>query len=199
MKISAINYQTKPVFTGENSTKNKLKNAAGAAAIALAAMSPSAQAEAQYPIYPNTYYTYSTSLKVPTSFIIGDTSYPDYDKSRDEIFEELDKNSNGILSEREVVSTEIKNWNLHNPLKATSSMLIQWQRTFRRVARNYNEENSNPHTINYNEFNNIMDDYEEQKANTVVVPPIIPYPYYMVPPPPPPHHHHHHRHHHHRH
>ncbi len=196
MRVSAIHYQSKPVFTGESSTKNKIRNAAGAAAIALAAMSPSAEADAQFPIYPN--YTYvSTRLKVPRSFVLGDTSYPIADKSREKIFSEIDKNNNGVLSAREVVNTDIKNWNRNNPMLATASMAAQWQQLFRQVSYEYNQDNSNPNTINLEEYNAIMDDYDEQNANTFIIP-IVPYPYYIAPPPPPPHHHHP-RHHHHRH
>lgn len=196
MRISAINYQTQPVFTGEKSTKQKLKNAAGAAAIALAAMAPAAEAEAQYPIYPySTYIQVSHRVKVPSSFKYGDARNVQVSKSREDRFAELDKNSNGILSENEVVTTEISNWNAFNPMMATTSMVYQWRNQFRQVSQNYNEDGSNPNTITYNEYEAIMDDYDSQFEEPTVVAPLLPmYPYLYPPPPPPPRHHHHHHH-----
>lgn len=197
MRISAINYQTQPVFTGEKSTKQKLKNAAGAAAIALAAMAPATEAEAQYPIFPySTYIQVSHRVKVPSSFKYGDARNVQVSKSREDRFAELDKNSNGILSENEVVTTEISNWNAFNPMMATTSMVYQWRNQFRQVSQNYNEDGSNPNTITYNEYEAIMDDYDSQFEEPTVVAPLLPmYPYLYPPPPPPPrHHHHHHRH-----
>ena len=196
MRISAINYQTQPVFTGEKSTKQKLKNAAGAAAIALAAMAPAAEAEAQYPIFPySTYIQVSHRVKVPSSFKYGDARNVQVSKSREDRFAELDKNSNGILSENEVVTTEISNWNAFNPMMATTSMVYQWRNQFRQVSQNYNEDGSNPNTITYNEYEAIMDDYDSQFEEPNIVAPLIPmYPYLYPPPPPPPRHHHHHHH-----
>lgn len=196
MRISAINYQTQPVFTGEKSTKQKLKNAAGAAAIALAAMAPATEAEAQYPIFPySTYIQVSHRVKVPSSFKYGDARNVQVSKSREDRFAELDKNSNGILSENEVVTTEISNWNAFNPMMATTSMVYQWRNQFRQVSQNYNEDGSNPNTITYNEYEAIMDDYDSQFEEPNIVAPLIPmYPYLYPPPPPPPRHHHHHHH-----
>ena len=195
MRISAINYQTQPVFTGEKSTKQKLKNAAGAAAIALAAMAPATEAEAQYPIFPySTYIQVSHRVKVPSSFKYGDARNVQVSKSREDRFAELDKNSNGILSENEVVTTEISNWNAFNPMMATTSMVYQWRNQFRQVSQNYNEDGSNPNTITYNEYEAIMDDYDSQFEEPNIVAPLIPMYPYLYPPPPPPRHHHHHRH-----
>ena len=195
MRISAINYQTQPVFTGEKSTKQKLRNAAGAAAIALAAMAPAAEAEAQYPIFPySTYIQVSHRVKVPSSFKYGDARNVQASKSRKDRFAELDKNSNGILSENEVVTTEISNWNAFNPMMATTSMVYQWRNQFRQVSQNYNEDGSNPNTITYNEYEAIMDDYDSQFEEPNIVAPLIPMYPYLYPPPPPPRHHHHHHH-----
>lgn len=202
MRISPINYQTKPVFTGENSVKKKLKNTAGAAAIALAAMTPSAEADAQYPIYPyNIYIQVSNRVKVPSCFKYGDARNVQVSKSREERFAEIDKNENGILSENEVVNTEIINWNTFNPIHATTRMVYQWQNRFRIVSQTYNLDDSNPNTINFEEYNSIMDDYDAQFEKPVIFGPAIPYPYIILPPPPPHHHHHpappprhHHRH-----
>lgn len=201
MRISAINCQIKPAFTGENSTKHKLKNAAGAAAIALATMSPSAEADAQL-LYPYPGYNYvqtSYNINVPTSFKYGDVRNLQPTKSREERFWEIDKNGNGIMSENEFVATEVRNWNVRNPMKATSTMVYQWQSQFRQLSRTYNQNNSNPNTINFNEYNNIMDDYDAQFDEINIIAPAIPlYPYFFPPPPPRYHHPHHHHHHHHR-
>ena len=202
MKISAITYQTAPTFTGDKSKKNKLKNAAGAAAIALAAMVPATEAEAQYPISPySTYIQVSNKVKVPSSFKYGDARNVEYSKSREERFSEIDKNSNGLLSENEVVATEINNWNAFNPMRATTSMVYQWRNQFRQVAQKYNEEDSNPNSINFDEYENIMDAYDSQFETPNISVPIVPiYPLYL--PPHPPRHHnpyYHHHHHHHRH
>ncbi len=196
MKISAINYQTRPVFTGDKSTKDKLKNAAGAAAIALASMVPAAEANAQYPIYPySTYIQVSNRVKVPSSFKYGDARNVQTSKSREERFSEIDKNSNGILSENEVVTTEINNWNAFNPIMATTSMVYQWRNQFRHLSQKYNEDPSNPNTITYSEYEAIMDDYDSQFEEPTIAAPLIPlYPYFYPPPPPRHHHPHHHRH-----
>ena len=48
MRITAIqNYHTNPNFYGDNKKSNKLKNVAGAAAIALATTIPAEEAKAQ--------------------------------------------------------------------------------------------------------------------------------------------------------
>lgn len=195
MRISPINHQTKPVFTGENSVKKKLKNTAGAAAIALAAMTPSAEVDAQYPIYPyNTYIQVSNRVKVPSCFKYGDARNVQVSKSREERFAEIDKNENGILSENEVVNTEIINWNAFKPIRATAAMVYQWQHRYRTVSQIYNQDDSNPNTINFEEYNSIMDDYDAQFEEPVIVAPAVPLYPYIIPPPPPPHHHHHHHH-----
>lgn len=204
MRISPVTYQSNPIFQGENSTKHKLKNAVGAAAIALAAMTPATEAEAQYPIYPySTSIMVSNRVKVPSCFKYGDARNIQTSKTREERFNEIDKNANGLLSENEVINTEIINWNSFNPMKATISMVYTWQNLFRRVSQNYNQEDSNPRTINYDEFNEIMDEYDSQFVEPEVIAPsfpVYPYPYIYTPLPPPPHHHKpYHHHHHHRH
>lgn len=121
MRISAIkSYQTNPHFNGEGSNKtNRLKNAAGAAAIALASVVPAEEADAQIfypPIYPPTYITVPPLVTpntlnlnpVPNCFIVGDNGNVDYNKSMREVFNELDTNENGAISANEVVRTERK-------------------------------------------------------------------------------------------
>ncbi len=195
MRVSAIqNYQRNTYFAGEK--KNKLKNAAGAMTIALAAMAPTTDVQAQYPIYPyNTQIQVSSRVKVPSSFKYGDARNVQVSKTREERFSEIDRNENGILTENEVVATEINNWNAFNPIMATSTMVYQWQNQFRKVSQKYNQDDSNPNTINYDEYEAIMDDYDSQFEDPVIVTPYVPvYPYIYPPVLPPPHHHHHHHH-----
>ena len=90
MRISAIqNYQSNKSFLGEK--KNKLKNAAGAAAIALATTAPITDAKAQYyyipPITPIT-TTYIPGT-VPDCFVIGDLKNFNGEKSQKQIFNEI--------------------------------------------------------------------------------------------------------------
>ncbi len=222
MKISAINYQTYPQqnFNGEK-TKNKLKNAAGAAAIAIAASAPMAEAEAQYFVpYTPYYYNYvqkPTVTKIPNCFIIGDITNSDSDdKSMSQVFNEIDRNgnSNGVISAKEVMLTEQKNWNETNLYPYTDEQMADDAIQFNTISKMYNENGSDPATMNYREYKSAMNDYMENKnvdtfidlMQILTIPYLYtpPYYYYPVPHyhrpygPPPPHHRHtpppHHRH-----
>ncbi len=201
MRISAIkSYQTNPNFHGDNSSgkTNRLKNAAAAAAVAIAAAIPADDADAQIlypPVYPPVYPTITAppSLNpVPNCFIVGDNSNVDYNKSMRQVFNEIDANGNenGVISASEVLKTERQNWNRYSIYcPFTQTQALQTQAKFNALAETYNEEDSNPKTINYNEYKAIMKDYMEAKKvadfiNLFTLPGI------MYPPPPPPHHHH---------
>lgn len=210
MRITAISYQTNPHFTGER--KNKLKTAAGAAAIALATAAPMAEADAQIdyyrPIYPYPYYNYvpaPAAASVPDCFVVGDMKNYDLNKSMREVYEEIDGNGNenGVISAKEVVRTERKNWNLNNMYPYTTAQMQKTEAEFKVLSELYNEEDSDPNTINYREYKDIMNDYMEVKNtnNFINLMEIFAVPYLY--PPPYYHHHHHHRHtsppHHHHH
>ena len=62
-------------------------------------------------------------------------------------------------------------------------------RQFNILSEEYNEDNSNPNTINYDEYKAIMNDYEESQKNTIYMPVAVPGVIYPTIP-----HHHHHRH-----
>lgn len=206
MRISAIkSYQTNPHFNGENSKKtNRLKNAAGAAAIALASIAPAEETDAQIYYYPPVIPSYTVPAPpainlnpVPNCFIVGDNGNVNYNKSMRQVFNELDNNENGALSSREVISTERNNWNRYNILYPfTPYQAQQTEAQFNALSEAYNEEDSNPNTINYNEYKAIMNDYMEAKQISDFVK-LFTLPGIMYPPPPP--HHHYHPHHHHRH
>lgn len=198
MRITSINnYYTAPNFSGENKAKNKLKNAAGAAAIALAASVPSEEINSQifYPqIYPNTLITPLPVVTnpVPNCFIVGDNRNVNYNKSTKEVFDEIDKNENGVLSAKEVVRTERNNWNKYNIYYPfTTAQMMQTEAQFEQLSKAYNEDDSNPNTINFNEYKSIMKDYMKAKqVNNFIK--LFTLPGILYPPPPP--HHHHHRH-----
>ena len=219
MKVSAISYQTNPYFTGNDKKPNKIKSVAGAAVIALAAASPMAQADAQYvPIPYNPIFVYPTYTKTaddintPKCFVVGDiTANPDSDKTLREVFDEIDQNGNGVLTAKEVVATERANWNEENIYPFSSAQAKNTQTRFKALAKVYNQSESNPNTINFNEYKEIMNDY--QSSDDYLSVPIYTYPYlytypplyyyprhyhhrphiHHAPPPPPPRHHHHHR------
>lgn len=217
MKISAIKYQANPQqhFTGENS-KNRLKNAAGAAAIAIAASAPMAEAEAQYFVpYTPYYYSYvqkPTVTNVPNCFVVGDiTNSNSDDKSMRQVFNEIDRNgnSNGVISAKEVMLTEQKNWNEKSLYPYTDEQMADDAIQFNTISKMYNEEGSDPATMNYREYKSAMTDYMENKnVNTFIdlmqiltIPYLYTPPYYYYPrphyhrpygPPPPPRHHHRH-------
>lgn len=207
MRITAINsYKSNLNFNGDNSGKaNKLKTAAGAAAIALATAMPMEDTDAQifYPpvVYPQIYPTMPIQINkpIPDCFITGDNGNVNYNKNMKQVFNELDKNKNGTISANEVLRTEKNNWNRYNIYYPfTQQQMMQTESTFNSLAESYNEEDSNPTTINYNEYKDIMNDYMESKqisdfVKLFTLPGII-YPL-------PPHHHYHdiHRHHDHHH
>lgn len=215
MRISSINYQTKPHFVGENKKNNTLKNATGAAAIAILTAIPTEKAEAQIyyppPIYPPITYSYptpsyNTPTTVPNCFIYGDTKYSDTDKTIRDAFDEIDANGNenGVISAREVVRTERNNWNRNSLTPYTTAQMRKTEQQFNALSRIYNEDDSDPATMNYREYKAVMKDYTETKANQQMndIINILTIPYLYPPIYHTPHHHHrhpHHRHHHHRH
>lgn len=167
MKISAINYQTNPHFTSERKKSNKLKTAAGAAAIALATAAPASQAEAQFytpPVYPYAYYVPTPTITtVPKCFVVGDMRNQTEDKSMRQVFDEIDDNGNGngVISAKEVVRTERNNWNLNNLTPYTGTQMHNAEKNFNALSKAYNEDDSDPYTLNYNEYKAIMNDYME--------------------------------------
>ncbi len=197
MRISAIqNYQKNTAyFSGEK--KNKLKNAAGAAAIALATAVPATNADAQYYYYtPPITFPPTATLKhpglIPDCFIIGDLKTFNGGKSMEQIFNEIDLNENGTISANEVVRTERNNKTLYNAYPYNTYTQYQSRHTrnqFQDLSETYNEDDSNPNTINFNEYKAIMEDFLDRPTGII----------YPVPPlynpfrPNPPHHHHRHR------
>lgn len=215
MRVSAVNYQTKPTYTGNNENKNnRIKNLAGATAIAVASMAPISESEAQvFPYVPNfiyeTYTTTADAINTPKCFVVGDlSSNPSSNKSLRKVFNEIDTNGDGIITAKEVVDTERGNWNEEHLSSFTSLQAKNVQKRFSALAKVYNNTNSNPKTINFLEYKRIMADYEDSGNYNAV--PIYTYPYYytlppiyhyrphrphihMTPPPPPPHRHDPHR------
>ena len=210
MKITAINnYQTSPNFMGEK--KNKLKNAAGAAAIAMAVAVPVEKADAQVfyypPVNPYTVVVPSPVINsVPDCFVVGDMSNFNINKSMGQVFQELDKNQNGEISAKEVVIAQRNNWNLNNIYPYNKYQMNSDAAEFRAISNLYDDENSNPETMNYGEYRAAMNDYMKAKnvnafinlmrlfalPGAVCPPPHIHV--HPIPTPPPRHHHHHHRH-----
>lgn len=195
MRITAIqNYHTNPNFYGDKKKSNKLKNAAGVATIAIATTIPAEESKAQI-YYPTiNYITVPVSntqmYKVPNCFITGNKENPNPNKTKKEIFDELDINGNGALSANEVVNTEQNNWNKYMQYIPFSQKQVDYTaRQFNLLSEQYNEDDSNPNTINYNEYKSIMDDYEEIQKNTIYMPVAVPGIIYPTIP-----HHHHHRH-----
>ncbi len=202
MKISAISHQTNPHFGSENSRSNKLKNTAGAAVIALAAATaPMEEAKAQYytpPIYPPTYYvpmpvqTFSSGT-VPNCFIVGDVTKGRDEKSMRKVFDEIDANGNdnNLISAKEVVRTERKNWNNTSLVPYSNAQMEAAAQEFNTISKLYNEDDSDPFTMNYREYKAAMNDYMETKEtrtfldlwNLMAIP-------YLLNPPPRYHHHH---------
>lgn len=207
MKVSRINSTvTTPNFNGEK-TKKALKNTAGAAAIALAAAVPSTDAEAQYfvPVPPQYYYvpvTPAPVTAVPSCFVLGDMENYDSEKSMPEVFNEIDGKikKNGSISLGEVIEMERDNWNRTNIFPYSGYMIKTTADQFTTLSTLYNEKNSNPNTINYNEYKNIMKSYMQFRnvSNFIGLMQILTMPSLCPPPPPhphhPPHRPHHHRH-----
>lgn len=201
MRISAIkSYQTHPNFYGDSSSSNKtnkLKNAAAAAAIAIAAAIPAEEADAQYyyplPVYPQIPAVPMPSLDfnpIPDCFILGDRRNVDYSKSMQEVFSELDLNNNGAISAREAVTVERNNWNINSIYPFSQNQMIRTEAKFNALSENYNDDDSNPNTINYDEYKEIMNDYMKAKQISNFIK-LYTLPGLLYPPPPPPHHHHH--------
>lgn len=201
MRISKIGINSVPNFAGEHSKKKTLKNTVGAAAVALAASVPAADADAQYyvPIPPQSYYYYYNPIQtpvvsVPNCFLYGDVSNFDTDKSMSDIFTEIDSkiNENGTISMGEVVGMERDNWNKTHFYPYQNYQMQNAANNFRILSKMFNDENSNPNTINYNEYKKIMNAYMESKNITdfLNLMRILTIPRLVCPPP----HHHHHRH-----
>lgn len=189
MKISAVkNYIH---FSGEQiePKKNKLKTAAQTAAMALATAIPAQEADAQF-IYP--YYHPAVVVNVPDCFIAGNMYNPDINKNMKEVFNEIDINENDAISAGEVINTEKNNWNKYSIYPYTTTQAIITKNQFEVLSALYNEDGSNPETINFREYRTIMKDYMINKNinnfyNLMQ--------FLALPPCPPPHHHHdrHHR------
>lgn len=207
MRINRIGYQTNPNFAGEKTDKAKkaIRNTAGAAAVALAASLNVDKADAQvfYPLpmpVPPTYYYYNptiSTVNIPNCFIYGDVTNFDYNKSLSDNFNEIDANGNenGVLSAQEVARTERENWNATHLYPYNSNQYRYTVHTFNTLSRMYNEEDSNPKTINYSEYRKIMNDYMQARNVTsffnllrIFTVPNLLYPRPIAPPPP--HHHH---------
>lgn len=201
MRILKIGNNSVPNFAGEHSKKKTLKNTVGAAAVALAASVPAADADAQYyvPIPPQSYYYYYNPIQrpvvsVPNCFLYGDVSNFDTDKNMSDIFTEIDSkiNENGTISMGEVVGMERDNWNKTHFYPYQNYQMQNAANNFRILSKMFNDENSNPNTINYNEYKKIMNAYMESKNITdfLNLMRILTIPRPVCPPP----HHHHHRH-----
>lgn len=211
MKVSAINTISNVNFQGDKSKKaSSVKNAAGAAMIAIAAAVPAEEAQGQYyvPIPPPAYYQYYVPvpvMNVPKCFIFGDANNENYEKTMPDVFREIDREieENGQISVNEVVSLEEYNHNSNNAYPMTRGEKVQIANLVKNLSRKYNQSNSNPNTINYSEYKNIMKDYMRSKnaadfmnliqiwTNTFNYNPYYHHHHCQPVPPPPPHHHHH--------
>lgn len=207
MKVSAIKMSSPIHFQGEGSRKaNKVKNAAGAAMIAIAAAVPAEEANAQYfvPLPPPTYYQYyvpAPVMNIPNCFIYGDATNENYEKTMPDVFNEIDRgiSEDGQISVNEVVSMEEYNRNANSYYPMTREDKLRTANLVKNLAKKYNQKGSNPNTINYEEYQSIMNDYMQSKniADFMNLLQIWtnynyrPYHhhYYMTPPP----RHHHHR------
>ncbi len=211
MRIAPVNnYQTRPNFSGDNTkNNNKLKNAAGAAVVALAVAAPMQKADAQIyfrqpPVIPYTVVVPEPVITtVPDCFVLGDMNNFSYNKSMGQVFNELDADESGEISANEVIRAERNNWNLSNIYPYNNYQMNRDATEFNIVSKLYNEDNSNPNTMSYSEYRAAMNDYMKMKnVNTFinlmrlfVAPSYCPPPHYHVHPvvpPPPPHHHHRH-------
>jgi len=170
MKVSAINTTASVHFQGENSKKcNNIKNTAGAAMIVLAAAVPVQEAKAQYFTPPppafHQYYVPSVAMNVPKCFIYGDETNENYEKTMSDVFNEIDKEieQNGQISVNEVVHLEANNYNSSHTYPMTRGDKIRTANLVKEISKKYNENNSNPNTINYNEYKTIMNDFMKSK------------------------------------
>lgn len=214
MRVSAIqSYQSNPYFTADSRTKNKLKNAAGAAAIVLASAAPAMEADAQFyyipPVLPPSAYYYNPNTRpvttnIPNCFVVGDLRNYNPNKSMREVFDEIDSNGNknGVITAKEVIRTERNNWNINHNYPYNSYQMQQTHTAFETISELYNDDdNSNPYTMTYEEYKAAMTDYMETKnINSFInLMKIYTVPYIYPPPPPhryhpgpPPHRHHRH-------
>jgi len=203
MKVSAINMTPRVHFQGENSHKkaNGMKSAAGAAVIALAAAVPAEEANAQYyvPVPPPPvvqYYVPAPVMNVPRCFIFGDETNENYEKTLPNVFNEIDREiqENGKISVNEVVSLEEYNWNATRQYPMTRGQKLRTAELVKNLSRKYNKYGSDPNTINYNEYKDIMNDYMRSKnvADIFNLMQLLTAPHYHRHPynPYPPHHHH---------
>lgn len=195
MKVSAINTIPRINFQGESSKNtNGVKSAAGAAVIALAALAPTEEANAQYyaPIPPHIQYYVpaAPAMNVPRCFVVGDEASENYEKTVPDVFNEIDREieENGQISVNEVVQLEEANWNLSNYTPMTRAQKQRTADLVKNLSRRYNEYGSNPNTISYSEYKKIMNAYMQSKniADFVNLLQLL-----MVPQCPPHHHHHH--------
>lgn len=207
MKISRVGMNVNPQFTGEK-TKKALKNTAGAAAIAIASAVPATEADAQFFVPPPVQHYYYVPVvpnpvtTVPNCFVYGDVDNFDTDKSMSEVFSEIDSKikENGSISMGEVVGMERDNWNKTHFYPYSNYQMQNTAANFKVLSNMYNEEGSNPNTINYSEYKNIMKSYMQYRnvANFIglmqllTIPrPVCPPPHHHRHMPPPPHHHRH--------
>lgn len=209
MKVSSIGVTTPQHFTGEK-TKKAMRNTAGAAAIALATAMPMEKADAQFvmpppPFPPITYYQpyiAPTAYDVPDCFVYGDVTEFDYDKSLAQTFNDIDSKGkrNGTISVNETIAADRDNWNATHLYPYNAYQMNRTVNNFNLVSNMYNEEGSNPNTINFNEYKKIMQDYMRARninsffnlLRIITVPRIVCPPPHYHPVPPPPHHHHRH-------
>ncbi len=158
MKISAISYQD---FTGKKA--NKFKTAAAAAAIATSPLAVQ-EADAQIFSYPIVPYNVRVVPAIPNSLVVGNLKNLDFNKSMKEVFNELDINQNGVISAKEVMRTEASNWNRFNLISYNTYQAQNVYNQFNAISTLYNDDNnSDPSTINYKEYKEIMTDYIETK------------------------------------
>lgn len=205
MRISKIGVTPNQSFSGEKSEKAKktLKNTAGAAAVALATAMPMQKADAQiyypqYPIIPPTsyYYNVQPSISVPDCFVYGDINNFDYNKTLGETFADIDSkvNENGVITAAEVVAAERDNWNATHLYPYNTFQRNQTLRNFNILSEMFNHDESNPRSINYNEYKDIMKTYMQERnvTNFFNLLRILTIPRIVCPPAYPHHHHHHH-------
>ena len=134
----------------------------------------------------------------------GDVTDFDYDKSLAQTFNDIDSKGkrNGSLSVNEVIAADRDNWNATHLYPYNAYQMNRTVNNFNVVSAMYNEEGSNPNTINFREYKKIMQDYMKARninsffnlLRIITVPRIVcPPPHHHHPAPPPPHHHHHRR------
>lgn len=109
-----------------------------------------------------------------------------------EVFDEIDANGNenGVISAKEVIRTERNNWNMNNLYPYNTYQMRQAEAQFNALSELYNEDDSDPNTINYKEYKSIMKDFMETKNinNFINLIKVFTIPGFVCPPPP--HHHH---------